>query len=89
MVLRRATSITMAIGGSGPWKSRLFWALKWPRAKKEANRLIAAWNKKDPGRPGDSEPETRRALRRQVGKDDLHLAVKYIVKDNLRPLAVK
>jgi hypothetical protein len=34
MVLRHATSITRGIGRGGPWKSRLFWALKWLRAKR-------------------------------------------------------
>jgi hypothetical protein len=34
MVLRRARSITRGIGKGGPWKSRLFWALKWLRAKR-------------------------------------------------------
>jgi hypothetical protein len=29
MILRRALSIARAIGRDGPWKSRLFWALKW------------------------------------------------------------
>ncbi len=33
IVLRRARSITRGIGMGGPWKSRLFWALKWLRAK--------------------------------------------------------
>jgi hypothetical protein len=34
MVLRRVRSITSGIGRGGPWKSRLFWALKWLRAKR-------------------------------------------------------
>jgi hypothetical protein len=34
MILRLAISITRAIGRGGPWKSRLFWALKWQRAKR-------------------------------------------------------
>ncbi len=34
MILRRAISITRAIGRGGPWKSKLFWALKWQRAKR-------------------------------------------------------
>ncbi len=33
MILMRATSITRAIGRGGPWKSILFCALKWQRAK--------------------------------------------------------
>ncbi len=33
MALRRARSITRGIGRGGPWKSRLFWAPKWLRAK--------------------------------------------------------
>jgi hypothetical protein len=32
MVLRRARSFTRGIGKGGPWKWRLFWALKWLRA---------------------------------------------------------
>jgi hypothetical protein len=34
MVLRRARSITRGIGRDEPWKSRLFWALKWLRTKR-------------------------------------------------------
>ncbi len=34
MVLRQARSITRGIGRGGPWKSRLFWALKCLRAKR-------------------------------------------------------
>ncbi len=34
MNLMRATSITKAIGRGGPWKSRLFGALTWQRAKR-------------------------------------------------------
>ncbi len=34
MVLRQARSITRGFGRGGPWKSRLFWALKWLRAKR-------------------------------------------------------
>ncbi len=34
MILMWATSITRAIGKCGPWKSRLFWALKWQWAKR-------------------------------------------------------
>jgi hypothetical protein len=34
MILMWATSISRAIGRGGPSKSRLFWALKWPRAKR-------------------------------------------------------
>jgi hypothetical protein len=36
MVFRRAGSITMGIGREEPWKLRLFWALKWLRAKRVA-----------------------------------------------------
>jgi hypothetical protein len=32
MVLRRARSITRGIARGGPWKSSLFWTLKWLRA---------------------------------------------------------
>jgi hypothetical protein len=34
MVLRRATSITRGMRRGGPRKLRLFWALKWLRAKR-------------------------------------------------------
>ncbi len=34
MILRQAISIRRAIGRGGPWKSRLFWVLKWQRAKR-------------------------------------------------------
>ncbi len=34
MILMQAASISRAIGRGGPWKSRLFWVLKWQRAKR-------------------------------------------------------
>ncbi len=34
MVFRRVRSNTRGIGRGGPWKSRLFWALKWLLAKR-------------------------------------------------------
>jgi hypothetical protein len=40
MILRRAISITRGIGRGGPWKSRLFWALKWQQAKRFARLKI-------------------------------------------------
>ncbi len=41
MILRQAISITRAFVRVGPWKSRLFWALKWQRALR-----VPFWPKK-------------------------------------------
>ena len=34
LIWRRGKSITRAVWRGGPWKSRLFWALKWQRAQR-------------------------------------------------------